>query len=105
MILDWQFSTNLPQNGRLEIDCIIDKAGTLFPVEIKAGQTIVQDYFNAIKAWNELTDTDPAHSYIIYGGDMLQHRSTGFVKSWQSSGHLINDKDFALSELIIALME
>lgn len=79
------------QNGRLEVDCIIDRAGTLFPIEIKSGETIVSDYFNAIKAWSELANADPADGYIVYAGDISQHRSAGFVKNWKSSGHLIHD--------------
>jgi len=58
-----------------EIDIIIDSAGALFPIEIKAGQTINSDYFKGINFWNKLTNNSGGR--IVYAGNKKQLRSNG----------------------------
>jgi len=58
-----------------EIDLLIQKGSRRFPVEIKSGQTITNDYFKGILFWNKITQTEGG--YVIYGGDMMQKRSNG----------------------------
>lgn len=77
------------QNGRIEIDCLIDVHTQLLPVEIKSAETIASDFFNSIKAWSELAETNPALGYIIYGGQMEQKLPTGHVIPWAAAGSLI----------------
>src|SRR5205085_11189452 len=67
------------QNGLIEVDCSIDTAGELTPIEIKAGETIVDDFFSSLKKWNALADVDPDKGYIIYGGAEVQKRKNGNV--------------------------
>lgn len=52
-----------------EVDCLIEKGQNLFPVEIKAGATVVPDYFESLEYWNDLAKADPAHSSVVYAGD------------------------------------
>lgn len=64
-----------------EIDLIIDDAGKLYPVEIKSGQTINQDYFKGLNFWRKLSGNTLGS--LIYGGDLLQKRSNGIqVYPW-----------------------
>ena len=77
------------QNGRTEIDCLIDKGLELVPIEIKSGQTIVHDYFDTIKKWNELTESKSSNSYIVYGGELVQLRTIATVLGWEAAGNLI----------------
>lgn len=49
-----------------EIDCIIEKASDLLPIEIKAGKTIVPDFYKGLEDWKLLTNTKEA--FIVYGG-------------------------------------
>ena len=42
-----------------EIDCIIEKVDKLVPVEIKAGKTINMSFFDELKYWNEISNTNP----------------------------------------------
>lgn len=79
------------QNGRIEIDCLIDIGLNVIPVEMKSGETIVNDFFGAIAKWSELAQIDPSPSYIIYGGTSHQRRKMGTVKSWLTAGKLISD--------------
>lgn len=66
-----------------EIDLIIDKGNALYPVEIKAGQTVTSAYFKGINFWNKLTGFNGGT--VIYAGDATQKRSNGIdVKAWHN---------------------
>lgn len=77
------------KNGLIEIDCLVDTGGTLTPIKIKSGTTIVSDFFTGLDKWNDLAQTDPQKSYIIYGGKDEQKRSKGTVIGWQAAGNII----------------
>jgi len=66
-----------------EIDCIIEQANRLIPIEIKSGKTIVNDYFKNLKYYNNLAGINPSSSYVIYGGNEKQARSYGNVAGWK----------------------
>jgi uncharacterized protein len=66
-----------------EIDCLIEKALKMIPIEIKAGYTINKDFFKGLNYWNNLTSSNPKNGYIIYSGNEVQHRSLGNVLSWR----------------------
>lgn len=65
-----------------EIDCIIEKGTTLFPVEIKAGKTVTPDYFKNIKYWNKISGNNPEDSCVVYGGDTRQLLHGTTVLPW-----------------------
>lgn len=68
-----------------EIDCIIEEADQLIPIEIKAAKTIVNDFFNGIDYWKQFTSYKSGKSYIIYGGDQNQtQRKQATVLSWKN---------------------
>lgn len=74
-----------------EIDCIIDRTGTeLIPVEIKAGRTISGDYFKNIEYWNRFSGQDPMRSFVVYGGDLDQMRSSAHVLPFNSLGPVLS---------------
>lgn len=77
------------KNGLIEVDCLIDDGGTLTPIEIKSGTTVVADFFTALDKWNELAQADPKHGYIIYGGQEEQKRNKGTVIGWQAARNII----------------
>ncbi len=66
-----------------EIDCILDQGTRLTPIEIKFGKTIRGELFNELNYWNNLSASDPANSYLIYGGAQKQMRSVGTILGWQ----------------------
>lgn len=71
--------------GGHEIDCIIEKANKLVPIEIKIGKTILGEYFKNIEYWNKLSKNTPKNSYVIYGGDKnIKHTFGNFV-SWKDA--------------------
>lgn len=73
-----------------EVDCILEQADRLFPIEIKAGQTISGSYFSGITHWNTLAEADPSHSFVIYAGDTNSTRSAGNIIGWRQAGTLVN---------------
>lgn len=77
------------QNGRLEVDCIVDHGIALTPIEIKSGQTLNPNFFDGIKAWSELTGNDPSLGFLVYGGDKEPHEwRSGYVVGWRDAKDL-----------------
>ena len=78
-------------NGRLEVDCIIDEGGKIFPVEIKSSTTVASDFFHGINQWNIMAGVPPENSYVIYGGSLKQERSAGNIVGWKAAGTFVAD--------------
>jgi len=75
-----RFNNNEPHNLYFwrdntgnEIDIVIDKGTSLYPVEIKSGKTVTSDYFKNFDFWKKITGT--TEGAIVYGGDQIQKRS------------------------------
>ncbi len=58
-----------------ELDLLLDDGTSLFPIEIKAGQTITSDYFKGITYWNQLSGSQGG--MVVYAGRGVQKRSNG----------------------------
>lgn len=71
------------QNGRIEVDCLVDRGDTLFPVEIKSRETISTSFSTSLSEWNKMTEHNPENSTIIYGGNTSQSRSFGKILGWK----------------------
>ena len=67
-----------------EVDCIIDKAGSLTAIEIKSGKTINGDYFNNLNFWKTLSG-NTNKSYLIYGGTETQKIKNNIVVPWKNT--------------------
>lgn len=80
----WRGSTEL-----YEVDCLLDEGNTLYPIEIKSGQTIAHDFFRGLTYWNELAQVSPDNGYLVYGGTEDQQRSVGNVLGWRSAANLV----------------
>lgn len=77
-------------NGRIEVDCLIDRGAQLIPLEVKAGETVDDDYFQSLKSWDALADSDPAQGYLIYGGASVQLKTTGNLVGWREAGSIVS---------------
>lgn len=66
-----------------EIDLLINSAGGKKLIEIKSSQTIVGDYFKGLNYYNNLVKSSKNKSFIIYGGNEEQQRTTAKVVGWQ----------------------
>eukprot|EP01133_Synstelium_polycarpum_P016569 gene16569-19687_t len=72
-----------------EMDVVIDNGSNLYPIEIKAGKTITNDYFKNFQFWKNVTGFESGA--VIYAGQEAQKRSNGIqVIPW---------KDFSLSDV------
>ena len=71
-----------------EIDVLIEKTGTLIPVEIKSGQTVTKDYFTGLKKWLTIADATAGSPYVIYGGNEGQKRLGIEVLPWRDIAKL-----------------
>lgn len=65
-----------------EVDIVTDNAGKLTAMELKAGETISQDFFKGIEYFAAL-NKKPIQKILVYGGKEEQKRSNGIiVKPW-----------------------
>ena len=86
------------QNGRIEVDCIIDRGDRLFPVEIKSGETISPSFFTSLSEWSKLSGISNVETTVIYGGNKNQMRRFGNVLGWQHATQFMTqlyNKSFA----------
>jgi hypothetical protein len=60
-----------------EVDLLIETADSLFPVEIKSGQTITDHFFKSMIAWFKISGMEKGH--VVYAGDTVQRRSNGIT--------------------------
>lgn len=77
-------------NAGNEIDCIVDEPRYPVPVEIKAGKTVVPDFFKELNYWDKVTGNSLVPKFLVYGGAENQGWPQAKVLSWESSGNLIS---------------
>jgi hypothetical protein len=66
-----------------EVDVIMEEAEKLSAIEIKAGQTITNDYFTGLNYFSELSKSEMV-KMVVYGGNQFQQRSNGIhIKPWK----------------------
>ena len=66
-----------------EIDCIIEKANSLVPIEIKSSKTYQKEHFKNMNYWNKLSDNSKENSYLVYAGNESDHLAYGNLMSWK----------------------
>ena len=71
-------------NHKKEIDLIIDAGRKQLGIEIKSSGTVSEKYFDGLKYWKGLTETDSENLYLIYGGTENMKRNGMNVISWDN---------------------
>ncbi|NOY09071.1 MAG: ATP-binding protein [Spirochaetes bacterium] len=71
-------------NHRKELDLILDLGINQFGIEIKAGMTINEKFFDGLKYWKNLTNTPNEQLFLIYGGEENYIRNQINVVSWKN---------------------
>ena len=66
-----------------EIDCILEKANSLIPIEIKSSKTYQKEHFKNMNYWNKLSDNSKENSYLVYSGNESDHLAYGNLMSWK----------------------
>ena len=64
-----------------EVDILIDQGNKLIPVEVKSGQTIVEDYFSGLNYWQSL-NKETEEAFLVYGGKQKQMRQGIQIVGW-----------------------
>lgn len=67
----------------LEIDCLIEEANKLIPIEIKSAQTVHPDFFASLSRFCEVANLPPGSGKVVYAGSEEQKRTSGHVLSWK----------------------
>ena len=65
-----------------EVDFVLQRAGHLHPVEVKAGRTVQPDFFQGIRYLGQ-QDESVAAGLVVYGGDNRQTRSSMAAVPWR----------------------
>lgn len=78
----------LRDNNQNEIDLIIELAGKVIPLEIKASQTMNSNFFEILTWFQEQTG-NKQEAVVVYGGDQNQTRAKGKVVSWHKLDALV----------------
>lgn len=66
-----------------EVDVIIDRGNKVTAVEIKSGATLNADFFRGLDYYRHLAQEHLQQSFLVYGGDQQQTRSSGLVIPWR----------------------
>lgn len=66
-----------------EIDCILESPSGLVPLEIKAGRTFSQSFFEPLITWRKLADPGTSEGFVVYGGDQTIQTSSGKLLGWK----------------------
>ena len=74
-----------------EVDLILEIGPNLFPIEIKAGETITSDYFKGLKHFMKIMPDLPWGSGLIYGGPERQIRSDTRIYSVYAMEDMLNE--------------
>jgi predicted AAA+ superfamily ATPase len=67
----------------LEVDILIENGDTLWPVEIKSGQTIASDFFASLKKWSELASREDKPAWLVYGGNLEMQNGNVTIIPWR----------------------
>lgn len=70
------------KNGRIEVDCLVDRGSKFIPIEVKSGETFDRHYFDSLNEWNAIAQANPADSYVVYGGASEFAGENGNLVSW-----------------------
>lgn len=71
-----------------EIDCLMDCAGVLFPVEIKSGVTLTSESFKNLDYWLHLSKTRSQQARLVYAGEQSYRRRGVQVLGWSHLNRL-----------------
>ncbi|MCH8473790.1 MAG: ATP-binding protein [Opitutales bacterium] len=78
------------ENNGLEVDVLVDQAGTLAPIEIKSGATVSSDWFRGLQRWERLAGRDAGRARLIYGGDRRWVRGETEIVPWEELSQVVN---------------
>jgi len=76
----------------IEVDLLIDRAGSLTVLEIKSGQTLTTDMLKPLRQWQKVVPTSNCH--LVYGGNENFRQGDIQVNSWLTQPEAIIESSF-----------
>jgi len=73
-----------------EVDIVAELAGKLLPIEVKAGATLVGEWFDSLQWWLEQAQSEAGQPFLVYGGDQRMQRNGTEVIPWKALNELTN---------------
>ena len=67
-----------------EVDVLVEDGPALVPIEVKAGRTIVGDYFTSLDRWMQYAGGSAPRAYVVYGGEQPGARGNTEILPWRS---------------------
>lgn len=67
-----------------EVDCIIEHANKLIPVEIKVSQSLSRKFYSGFDYWRDTAGEQAANGFLIYGGSETYRQKADRALGWQS---------------------
>lgn len=65
-----------------EMDALVDLGERQIPVEVKSGETVGGDFFDALRYWRRLVADESAPGALVYGGERSFMRDGFAVHAW-----------------------
>jgi predicted AAA+ superfamily ATPase len=65
-----------------EVDILLEQGDELVPIEVKSGETLVEDFYAGLRYWRKLAQTPEGPAALVYGGDRTVRRSGVITYSW-----------------------
>jgi len=75
-------------NHGKEVDCIIEKAGSLYPVEITSSQTKSVHFLDTVKYYTRLANGKAKKGYAVYSGKENLVLEGGHLLPWDKMNSL-----------------
>ncbi len=73
-----------------EIDCVIDRAGHLIPIEIKSAETFTDSLARTLHYWGKISSPAAAGpEFLVYGGNLEQQRKKMHILGWKTLAPLL----------------
>lgn len=66
-----------------EVDCIIEKAGSALPLEIKVSETFTPHFFDGFNRWQSFAGGKLEDSILVYTGKQESNTQRGKLVSWK----------------------
>lgn len=67
-----------------EVDCLIEKAQTLIPVEIKSARTYKKNFLSNLDYWKKISGDETTETFLIYGGDNDSQIGKNKIIPWKN---------------------
>lgn len=77
-----------------EVDLVVGRGQQMFPVEIKAGETVNDDYFKNLNKFTKLFPKAASKGVVVYAGDRLEKRSRFSVCPIAQIPRLLSERGF-----------